>query len=726
MASLRERIAARQAEKASQVQVASGGSLRSRIAARQAQRASTAVEDPRGLVSPQAAAAQVEAAQGGPPLFQMSTSGQSFVDGRPASTLDLLKGAFSGDFQVPPEPDQELQIGRQPGPLETADPLAQRFIRANRAFGEQKPIAGAPSRLLDFLTNTPEGNRLALEATGGIVAPGLLGTASLRSKAIAAGFGETAGSLVGSATVAPNEEPLTRARDAFFAGLGGEGIGGKVAETIQGGIARLRSGGFAAVPGAQEAIEQVGERATIPAGNLTTARTIDIPQKITESSVIGGGGLKKVSEQAEKVAFDDLKRFSDGFVLDGGNEATGTAAQKALDVAFDSGRAANTARYAELDEITEGVGVDVTEVLKRADEIAERADLTPGLREKAKALGNSIRQVVQPEETVGTGVFDAAGNEITRVIEANNIIPWAQAAEFRSISLKVGRDPSEFIAGEAQAVGQRLSPIIGEAMDEAMEGLGKDALPLAKLAREKYKEFAELYEDNVIQLLAKRDPDKFVRTALPKKSPGAIRRAREAVGNDQAWRAVQGQFMVDLMDKSIDPETLRPIGLIMARNIRTFGQDSLKEVFPDPQDLKTFNQFVRTLEITQQGAGKRLPGGILAQLQQAQSIQTLALTLFGQVSTSAASAASLVIAGPHLIGKLVTNPKFVRWAVIGMEAKPGSTAAARALSQMILIHDREKTIHEKRIRAERKKLQERQRNMDGLPEQRLAAPTAIP
>ena len=333
---------------------------------------------------------------------------------------------------------------------------------------------------------------------------------------------------------------------------------------------------------------------------------------------------------------------------------------------------------------------------------------------------------MQPEETVGTGVFDAAGNEVTRVIEANNIVPWAQAAEFRSIALKVGRDPSEFIAGEAQAVGQRLSPIIGEAMDTAMKALGKKALPLAKRAREKYKQFAELYENNVIQLLAKRDPDQFVKTALVKKSPVAIRRAREAVGNEQSWRTVQGQFMVDLMDKALDPETLRPVGGLIARDLRKFGQDALREVFPDPTDLKTFNQFVRTLEITQGGAGKGLPGGILAQLQQAQSIQTLALTLFGKVSTEAAGAASLVIAGPHLIGKLVTNPRFVKWAVIGSKAKPGSTAAARALSQMILIHDREKTIHEKRIRRERKNLQQRQRNMDSLPEQRLAAPTAIP
>ncbi len=90
----------------------------------------------------------------------------------------------------------------------------------------------------------------------------------------------------------------------------------------------------------------------------------------------------------------------------------------------------------------------------------------------------------------------------------------------------------------------------------------------------------------------------------------------------------------------------------------------------------------RTLEFTQGKASVEGTGRVLIQLTQG--------TAAGAVFTlSGGPGASVILFGPALAARLLTNPTFARWLTIGLKAKPGSPAAQGAFGQMVALAARQ-------------------------------------
>jgi len=573
-------------------------------------------------------------------------------------------------------------------------------------FGEQ--VEG-------FLSD-PVVQRLGIE-TAGAVGGGLLGSVP------GAIVGTFLGSLASEA-VDPSERPFRQARNtAFLEGIAEKAGGGISALNLLRKQRKQSKVSEKLVPGGREAIEQLSASGVVlPPGQPSKRTGIDILQKVTEEAIFGGGTIRKAREVAEVQAKRDIDDFVGTFIAQGGREGVGELAETAATNSRQIWKERVSAAYAPVDAIA-GARVQSGAILERANDVLRKARRGVRNPEAIAFIEDIISKLGKSAKEVGTGVFDAAGNEVKRTIPADFSLSFVEAGDLLSDLLSVTRSATDPVGSAREVAAKRLAPVFDEAMEAAAASLPDAAAKgLWRKARKLQREGAEVHNTKVMRSLARQEPETFFQTSVRAMRPGTIRNVRAAINDPIVWRQIQGQWMMDLLAASRKVGSELPQGATAISKIDKFGEEALKELIPDKGQRSTFRRLAKTLEIAQAPVGKNIPGGVFIQLQQASALLGGWQLVTGDLDPGEALGIGTILIGPVVAANLLVNPRFARWVTLGSKAKPGSKRFAEALAGVSSLVAQETS----RVNARRKAREERQRNTDGLPEQRLAAPTAIP
>lgn len=626
------------------------------------------------------------------------------LDEQPAGTslLDRVN-AVTVPAQGLPAPSAEAQFGGQV-PREITTPVG---FGGPQLAAEEQPGFGEQTK--EFLS-TPGATRLGIESAGAI-GGGLLGNVP------GAIVGTFLGSLA-SEVVDPSERPFRQARNTAFL----EGIAEKAGGGVIAGINRLRQGarGTNLVPGGREAIEQLAESGVVlPPGQPSKSTGIDIAQQVTESSLFGGGKIRKAREIAETQAERDLDDFVGTFIAQGGREGVGELAETAATNSRQIWKERVSAAYAPVDAIA-GARVQSGAIVERANDVLRKAKLGVRNKEAISFIEDIISRLGKPASEVGTGVFDAAGNEVKRAVPADFSLSFEEAGEILSDLLSVTRSATDPVANARQVAAKRLAPVFDEAMEAAAESLpNASAKALWRKARKLQREGAEVHNTKLMRSLARQEPETFFQTSVRALRPGTIRNVRTAINDPVVWKQIQGQWMLDLLSSAKKVGSEIPQGGSAISKIDKFGEEALKELLPDRGQRETFRRLAKTLEIAQAPVGQNIPGSVFIQLTQAGSLVAGAQqAATGNLSTEESLGIGAILIGPVVAANLLINPKFARWATLGSGAKPGSKRFAQALAGISALVAQETS----RVNARRGAREERESRVAGL----NPAPTAIP
>ncbi len=641
------------------------------------------------------------------------TTLQEHLAGRGAGTDTgtSLKSRLAARSELP-TPTAEAQFGGQV-PREFATPVG---FGGPQLAAQEQPDFG--EEVGDFLS-TPGAARLGVESAGAIGGGALAGPPG-------AVVGTFLASLASEA-FDPSERPFRQARNTAFL----EGIFEKGGGLVMGGINRLRQGakGTNLVPGGKEAIEQLAESGVVlPPGQPSKNRGIDIVQQVTESSLFGGGKIRKARDIAETQAERDLDDFVSTFIVRGGREGVGELAETASKNSRQIWKDRVSAAYVPVDEIA-GTRVQSGAIAERAKDVLRKAELGIKNPEAIAFIKDIISRLSTPAKEVGTGRFADVGQglldvgtaqEIKRTVPADFSLSFEEAGAILSDLLSVTRSATDPVSNARQVAAQRLAPVFDEAMEAAAESLPDAAAKaLWRKARKLQREGAEVHNTKLMRSLARQEPETFFQTSVRAMRPGTIRNVRAAINDPVVWKQIQGQWMLDLLSAAKKVGSEIPDGGTAFTRIDRFGEEALKELIPDKGQRSTFRRLAKTLEIAQAPVGKNIPGTVFIQLTQAGSLVAGAQqAVTGDLDAGEAAGIGAILIGPVVAASILVNPKFARWATLGRNAKPGSKRFAEALAGISSLVAQETS----RVNARREASEKRESRAARL----NPAPTAIP
>lgn len=562
--------------------------------------------------------------------------------------------------------------------------------------------------------------RLATEMGAGVAAAALTEGASVPvtvgriGRLIQAGIraskvgGAEAAASLASEAVNPSEEPLKRAAVTGTVGAVTEGLSGPALKLA----GKVIKGGTRLVEGGEEAIRRTLKAGGLPTpGPFTTNRALDIIENVSRSSFLGGGSLSRQIEGNVGVVTKAAQDFAEAFGTGASREAIEDLTKQTLRNAGDAFRAEARRIYASVDLLNGNAKVvDMSSILKEAEDLAKRGLKDPKLQKVVKEL----RSRIKPAEFVESGVIDAKGKAIMREIPAETKITFADAADLRSDLLRIGRQGEELVAEKAQGAGKRLGSLLDQEMNKAAKSISKEALDEWRAAGKFWKSGKETFNSALIKNLTKSNPQSVFKAAVKNQSPREIRRVRNIIEAEEKriqtqasaikdpvkrqafldenlpqadlWGEIQGEWLRDLFDRSsMVTEGGQLSGSKILGNLKRMGDAALREMFSAEQ-IASLRGWARTLEINQGGVGKEIPGRVWIQLTQAGALGAVLLGI-GRPNVGTVG----ILAGPAVAARLLRNKTFVEWATIGTKASISNNqrAMTRAVAQMVAIAVRE-------------------------------------
>ena len=526
----------------------------------------------------------------------------------------------------------ETQVRSELAAIEETKEGVARFAAESAGMLAGGPIAAGAARLIGA------GSRLAGAAR-------IVGT----------GVGGGAGTL---ATGGDLEEAATTA--VLGAGVEAASLG--VGKVIRGGLARR-----SAKTGAGQAIK-AAERggATIQPGLATDSAALDFAQNIVDGAIGSAGRAAKVKGKAVAGTVKELEKTVEKIGGRFGREELGTVISDAVDGGIELFKRRARARYLLLDRSIRR-GVKAQGGAGRKSSAALVVDM-----KGVKAVAQKIQSGIGLKKTSG-----GTRSIIKDVLGASDSMTFAQAQAIRSDLLALTRTATDPLGSKAVGSAKLLARAVDRAMTKGAGRLSGDALAKWRAANAFWKEEGKLFNNKFIKALASKEPDELVVSLMSKKTPGAWRRVREIVTNGgkspEAWRAVQGSFLGNIVKRSFK-ETKTGAKQLSAssvsRSLDQFGDDTLKEIFPDKAALQSFRLALRNVRIASSETEASI-GKVAIQLGQAGAVTGLLIGNF-------TGAAVALTGGPVILGRLFTNPKFVRWLVT-LRVAPDTFAKKRAI-----------------------------------------------
>jgi hypothetical protein len=594
----------------------------------------------------------------------------------------------------------------------------------------------------DFLTS-PEFGRLVLEVGGGIAAASMTGGASipvsaarvgilaqpflkqLAIRSLKAGAGGAAGSVVATKTIDPKDDMVKEIVRAAAENAIGEGVGGLAVK----GIEKIVAPGMKLLRGADDAIKTIEEqRAIIKAGKASAIdKTAEIEleeaakkglltpglvadpefldqiQGIVKAGIFGSGGLKRAETGAETIAKSGIKDFVDQFIITDNKVATGKLIQESLSnqrTAFD---VIVDAQYKKVDDLLGIVKDPKTQVV-----ISSKSPLI-----NTTPYHNLLDARINDLKKVAGGSQDKAALEL---LEFQKTLPYnadfSLINQYRQKLLQLGRSANttntKNIASFTKEYNILEKEITGLLENAAVSTEAKKAF---FEANKFYREGLQEFNSDIITKLTEKRPDLVFKELI--RSGGEVVPIQEALkiidkrATTPALKAEAEQLKMglkgELLKKAIGDATEldRQYVRLNANKLEGFlgsnapgakpgkYEDITKELFTK-QEYNRLLELQNALKFAQgklvKDSGSK-PGAMFFQFAQAGAIPAVAtavLTLGAYQGETAKGVlgASLVLATPSALGKLLTNPKAVEYLTKTIKATD-PTIKGSAFKQLV-------------------------------------------
>lgn len=580
-------------------------------------------------------------------------------------------------------------LGDQRVPIEKVQSRQQRPVRKfNEETGQPEFAPEDEAVMLSGMD--PESKRMALTIAGAlaplptpqrIAAIGSLGNALVSLAARSGAPGAVAGSAL-SETFDPSEDvPSALGRMGIEAGTAMAAQ--KFGDVAFGAVKK----GFAPAAGAMEEgaeraialVKSLGGR--MRPDKLSTSFSVDLLGSVAEASIIGGGAMRRSTEETVNLVKNAADDFADSFVRVSSMEDVGVLIGEAIEGGEAAFKATAQAKYDVIDTMLANLPVgDPRLGMVRTVVRTSTPNNAPGsVRAVVVDLLDKAKKRLKSTESVSVKNLEDVLEKIDA--EGTGVMSWGDAQELRSSLLSVGREQGEVRAKESA---QKVARALDDAMDSAAKELSGDAHAAWREANKIWSEGKEFYNSRLIRGLAKRDPEAVYDGVVKNRRPGTIRKVREMVGPEN-WGAVQGHYLKELMIKSQSDLPGSLDGGKMLRQMKSLGGEAFEELFPDATQRASLQDIALTLRLAQKQSSV---GSLRLFIPGAQGA-----AIIGLASGVGSAPAATVLVGPPLLAKMMTRPNVSKWLTTGFRAPAGSKEGIEAATKILTFLGREDLIN---------------------------------
>ncbi|MGI9450343.1 MAG: hypothetical protein ACR2QH_06875, partial [Geminicoccaceae bacterium] len=396
-------------------------------------------------------------------------------------------------------------------------------------------------------------------------------------------------------------------------------------------------------------------------------------QNVSEASFFGAGPVTGAATKSRDIVSREIERFSAGLAPRLTAEEGGTLIQELIEGSVEAFRQTARTAYGRIDETI-------------AQRLGQAAPTRGGAREAPAEFINLTFPKMRAAEVLadaekGVRSVNASARAIARdILEKPNIVTFREAQVLRSDLLAIERSITDPIPGRGKTAAQRIAPSVDKAIQDGFRKVdkqfpGDEALnSLWRNANKLWKTEIGDFNNKLIKGLLTKDPEFVVSAFVKNKSVTGIRRVKKIIEKQDPslWPVVQRQF-VDGVTTQATNDAGELVGRKMVAMNKRFGQESLKELFPNKEVLKNWQFLSRTLEIAQTRAIKEGTGSVAIQLMQPGAAAGLATGLFtGSIEAGFGATATTIIFAPPILSKVLASPKMSKWLIDGVKAPQGS------------------------------------------------------
>lgn len=595
-------------------------------------------------------------------------------------------------------PDKSPERIRKEKELELLRLRGQRanIEEATNATDTRPPAGVVP--MTPFLQRLTEGGGMPLagEAAGGLAAARRSTPVGMLASG-AGGAGLEAMRQLLQAQQGMPEAPETsseaakRIGKAGLRGAAGELAGRKIFSLFSKIAAPFRS---AVTKEGETAIDLVGSRGVVTPGEATNTRMLDILENVAEGSFFGGGRMAATKRNTKNI----LSSTVDNLVSSIGPHTDRKQLRGMISDTLASGKGTfekvSRGWYKGLDKLVPSTTETVVErvntgILDAAGNpiykaVSKQVQKGPVDIQGVKKMATSFKSLAEK------GGLGEGAKEFSKIIQKGDTLTFAEAKELRT-SLFTLADSPELVGKVPLAKFTQLAGAVDNAMEKAARKAGGGAWNSFRDISEAYKKGSGHFRDSLIRDLTKKDADLVVDTLLTTREPISIEHARKIItsGNKTLWPKVQNAFMSRVITEAKDPITKELSAKKALTALSDFEKSgALKEFFPKGE-TEVIKKALGGLNAIQEKASEGT-GKMVIQLMQAGA---LAGTIGGGVGfiatgdvrtgTGVISGGGLVIlGGPAVLGRLLTNPTTAKWLSTGLTLGPGTREAAKFLGRL--------------------------------------------
>ena len=561
---------------------------------------------------------------------------------------------------------------------------------------------------------SPKFRRLFLEVSGGIAGAYTGGAffaaqAALRPalallyRSLGAGIGE--GAAAGASQIFDPRDDLSKeVIRGFLTGASAESIGAAIPKLI----GKIGFKGIKYEPEAEKAerilqdikiknkqnkgtttrdVDDDNIEGLITPGIGSENRLVDILENITEKSFVAGGRITSTRKKAERLITSELSDFVDEFSDKATRTNAGDLALHAIQNSLDYFRATARTKYGKVDELSKIPVRDATgNVVKDAAGNVVTRPITVNLKssvDKAKDLIEDSRIFSELEP-------DA--QKVLRVVarlDNNPEVTFKAANGLRSRFLAITRSNNDLIKGEAEKNAAILVKDISKNIDETIDLVNRTESPGLRAAYDSAQRFYRLgvtkYNDKILRDLADKKPEVIYTTLIKPKRPSTInalmkslKGTKDVKKKEELLNSIKGTMIGDIVGESVRLKRGKVDANYILKEFQKYGDEVLiKSGLFSNREVRQFENLLEALSIAQKkSVGEGIPGSVFIQLGQAGALMGLMSGIFTVPSAT-------FVFGPSIVGRLFTDPKFIKFIKKGFTLKPGSEAAYRNASQLI-------------------------------------------
>lgn len=422
--------------------------------------------------------------------------------------------------------------------------------------------------------------------------------------------------------------------------------------------------------------------ALLPA-EATDDRLLDILHNVSEASLVGGGRIQDFKLRRTRF----LQDFADDMIASFGEISTaddvGRIFLDTLEEKIAPSRVAASTLYNTADDLTRGRVVrDPVTLIERTVDAAKIS--TKQLKDFARGLTPTV------SAAKGIGAAESGDSLVKSILSLNDDVSFTVAKNLRS-RLRAVADGFSVTNKKAPALGlaKKFGGMIDDATEVGLKAHNPQALNAWREGNRIYREGIEEF-DNIFlrRLVRSADPDisgKFPETIVngvfKKGNVSGVKVAQRALGgiDSSPWRKMQSWHIRDLFKKGTNQTTGELSGTLLEGVMfgkSGIGEKTMRAIYT-PKQLNSLKQFANALKViqTKQAEGT---GRMFIQLTQAGALLSLPFASGGQRKTAA-----VIILGPAVLARGMTNPAVARILIEGVKAGVKSKVAAGALGRFV-------------------------------------------